>query len=93
MQETHGWLGKAALRYLRTLAKSHLARDAELEVGGTWAVPALLQRWVGILSVTLQRANVEAVCSSVGAGSHATGLGGQVPQPHELYAAGVYTCP
>ena len=56
VQETYGRLGKAALRYLRTLAKSHVARDPELQVGGTWAVPALLQRWVGILSVTLQRA-------------------------------------
>ena len=63
----------------------------EARVGGAWAVPALHQRWVGILSFTLQRANVEAVRSSVGVGSHAPRLGGQVPQPHELYAAGVYT--
>ena len=89
--ETYGRLGKAALQYLRSLAKSHVARDPELQVGGAWAVPALLQRWVGILSITLQRANVEAVRSSVGAGSHAPRLGGQVPQPHELYAAGVYS--
>ena len=89
--ETYGRLGKAALQYLRTLTKSHVARDPELQVGGAWAVPALLQRWVGILSITLQRANVEAMHSSVGAGSHAPRLGGQVPQPHELYAAGVYT--
>ena len=88
--ETYGRLGKAALQYLRTLAKSHVARDPELQVGGAWAVPALLQRWVGILSITLQRANVEAVRSSIGVGSHAPRLGGQVPQPHELYAAGVY---
>ena len=66
--------------------------DVDVVVGGTWAVPALLQRWVGILSVTLQRSDVEAVRSSVGAGSHATGLGGQVPEPHELCAARVYTC-
>ena len=51
-----------------------------------WAAPALLQRWVGILAVALQRANVASVQWACGERGQCPPVRGSVPQPYELFA-------
>ena len=86
VHETYGRMGPAALQYLRQLARARVARDPELQVGGAWAAPALLQRWIGILAVALQRANVASVQWACGERGQCPPVRGSVPQPYELFA-------
>ena len=85
----YGGLGDADVKYLRVLAKGQVARDPELQVGGSWAAPALLQRWTGILAVALQRANLAAIGCAVGDKGHVHRPRAATVLPYELCASRV----
>ena len=83
--ETFGRWGSAALRWWRKLAKQVVASDPLLVAKGQWAIPSLLQRWWGQVSVALQRANADPVFVSVGMMGAARNLGVEgAPEVYEL---------
>jgi len=64
--ETFGRWSPAALKWWRALAKQVVANDPNLAYLGRWAIPSLLQQWWARVSVTLQRANADAILASIG---------------------------
>ena len=66
LSETYGRLGPEALHWWRALAKQVAASDPLLRSRGKWAVSGLLSQWWAETSVALQRANAEALLTSLG---------------------------